>query len=97
MQQEQEVIQQGIFIYKKRDVCAMTGCSDSRLNQFRLGRQNKRKDGRVNYTEQAILQQHVHYVYALSKNRVTVLYNISAIDAILAKRNTVVNIDQSVI
>lgn len=93
MQQEHEVIEQGVFIYKKKDVFAMTGCSQSRLNQYRLGRENKRKDGTVIYTEQAILHEHVHYVYVLSNNRVTVLYSIQAIEAIQAKLNKLVTID----
>lgn len=93
MQQEHEVIEQNVFVYKKKDVCEMTGCSQSRLNQFRLGRENKRKDGTVSYTEQAILHEHVHYVYVLSNNRVTVLYSIQAIQAIQAKLNKLVNID----
>ena len=93
MQKEHEVIEQGVFIYKKKDVFAMTGCSQSRLNQYRLGRENKRKDGTVIYTEQAILHEHVHYVYVLSNNRVTVLYSLQAIEAIQAKLNKLVTID----
>ena len=93
MQQEHEVIAEGVFIYKKKDVFAMTGCSQSRLNQYRLGRENKRKDGTVSYKEQAILHEHVHYVYVCSNKRVTVLYSIQAIEAIQAKLNKLVTID----
>ena len=93
MQKEHEVIEQSVFIYKKKDVFAMSGCSQSRLNQYRLGRENKRKDGTVIYTEQAILHEHVHYVYVLSNNRVTVLYSLQAIEAIQAKLNKLVTID----